>query len=208
MPETDPMLSPAALAWIVALLLPSSVVTSVLSALLERSGPIRLRHWAEEAGGSLRTLFESPVRAGVFRSLLSLAGTLLVEISLPSLRLALLQVALGAANWMLMAALIHLLLPKEAFYPTVLGILLISSIAGVITHIPAGLGVLEAVFMALMQHQFSKSTLLAALIGYRALYFLLPLVIAVVVYLVLEKRAKHLRKERAARAETREEVRR
>lgn len=131
-----------------------------------------------------------------------------VEISLPSLRLALLQVALGAANWMLMAALIHLLLPKEAFYPTVLGILLISSIAGVITHIPAGLGVLEAVFMALMQHQFSKSTLLAALIGYRALYFLLPLVIAVVVYLVLEKRAKHLRKERAARAETREEVRR
>lgn len=78
MPETDaPFLSPLALAWIVALLLPASVITSVLSALLERSGPIRLRHWAEEAGGSLRTLFENPVRAGVFRSLLSLTGRIL-----------------------------------------------------------------------------------------------------------------------------------
>ncbi|HEX6861652.1 MAG TPA: hemolysin family protein [Thermoanaerobaculia bacterium] len=78
MPETDaPLLSPLALAWIVALLLPASVITSVLSALLERSGPIRLRHWAEEAGGLLRTLFENPVRSGVFRSLLSLAGRIL-----------------------------------------------------------------------------------------------------------------------------------
>ena len=77
MPETESLLPPAALAWIVALLLPASVITSVLSALLERSGPIRLRHWAEEAGGLLRTLFENPVRSGVFRSLLSLAGRIL-----------------------------------------------------------------------------------------------------------------------------------
>jgi putative hemolysin len=77
MPETPPLLSPATLAWIVALLLPLSVITGVLSALLERSGPIRLRHWAEEAGGLLRTLFENPVRSGVFRSLLSLTGRIL-----------------------------------------------------------------------------------------------------------------------------------
>ena len=53
---------------------------------------------------------------------------------------------------------------------------------------------LEAVFIALMQHQMSKGTLLAALIGYRAIYFLLPLAIACVVYLVLERRAKQIRK--------------
>ncbi|GAC1032652.1 lysylphosphatidylglycerol synthase domain-containing protein [Pseudomonas sp. No.21] len=115
------------------------------------------------------------------------------ELTLPSLRMALIQVGLGMLNWSLMAALIWILLPKEAFYPSILGILLISSIAGVITHIPAGLGVLEAVFIALMQHQMSKGTLLAALIGYRAIYFLLPLAIACVVYLVLERRAKQIR---------------
>jgi magnesium and cobalt transporter len=61
----------AALLWALALLVPLAVVTATLSALLERSGPIRLRHWAEESGGSLRKLFEVPVHFGVFRYLLS-----------------------------------------------------------------------------------------------------------------------------------------
>ncbi|HXO22205.1 MAG TPA: hemolysin family protein [Thermoanaerobaculia bacterium] len=74
---TDPPLSPLAFAWGVALLVPLAVGDSVLSALLERSGPIRLRHWAEEAGGRLRTLYESPVRFGVFRYLLSFLARLL-----------------------------------------------------------------------------------------------------------------------------------
>jgi uncharacterized membrane protein YbhN (UPF0104 family) len=114
------------------------------------------------------------------------------EIALPSLKQALIQASLGALNWSLMALVIFTLLPKDAFYPAVLGVLLISSIAGVVTHIPAGLGVLETVFITLMAHQFSKGSMLAALIGYRAIYFLLPLLIAVVVYLVLEKRAKKM----------------
>lgn len=114
------------------------------------------------------------------------------EIVLPTLSQALIQASLGALNWSLMALVIYTLLPDKAFYPAILGVLLISSIAGVIAHIPAGLGVLETVFMTLLAHQFSKGTLLAALIGYRAIYFLLPLMLAVVVYLVLEKRAKRL----------------
>ncbi|CEA06189.1 membrane protein [Pseudomonas saudimassiliensis] len=114
-------------------------------------------------------------------------------IELPSWQLALVQAGVGALNWSLMALLIWLLLPAEAFYPGVLGVLLISSIAGVITHIPAGLGVLEMIFLTLLQDQIPRSSLLAALIGYRAIYFLLPLSIAVVTYLVLEKRAKSMR---------------
>lgn len=112
------------------------------------------------------------------------------EIVLPPLSLALMQAALGAANWSLMATLIYLLLPEGLFYPTVLGVLLISAIAGVMTHVPAGLGVLEAVFLALLQHHVASSEILAALIGYRALYFLLPLIVACVVYLILERRGK------------------
>ena len=121
------------------------------------------------------------------------------KLVLPSLNQALRQALLGALNWGLMALLIYILLPEKAFYPAVLGILLISSIAGVIAHIPAGLGVLETVFITLMQHQFSKGQLLAALIGYRVIYFLIPLVLAVVVYLVLENRAKSLRSQNQAR---------
>jgi putative hemolysin len=69
-------LSPTFLAWGVALLLPLALLLSVMSALLERSGPIRLRHWSEEAGGRVRALYEHPVRFGVFRSLLSFGARL------------------------------------------------------------------------------------------------------------------------------------
>ncbi|WP_459205686.1 lysylphosphatidylglycerol synthase domain-containing protein [Pseudomonas sp. MLB6B] len=117
------------------------------------------------------------------------------EITLPSLRLALCQVALGGSNWLLMAALIWWLMPQEVFFPSVFGVLMISCVAGVVAHIPAGLGVLETVFLALLQGQLSQGNLVAALLGYRTLYYLIPLVIAVVAYLVLEKRAKALRKQ-------------
>jgi uncharacterized membrane protein YbhN (UPF0104 family) len=120
------------------------------------------------------------------------------RITLPSLRFALLQAGMGALNWCLMALLITLLLPERAGFATVLGILLISAIAGVVTHIPAGLGVLEAIFLAMLQHQMPASALLAALIGYRALYFLLPLLVACVLYLVLERRAGRRRDISAA----------
>lgn len=63
-----------------------------------------------------------------------------MEINLPSLRMAVLQLLLGALNWSLMAAVIFTLLPGKLDYPLVLGVLLISAIAGVITHIPAGSG--------------------------------------------------------------------
>lgn len=111
------------------------------------------------------------------------------EITLPSARMALLQVASGAVNWALMGTLMWWVMPAGADFPTVLAILLISSIAGVIAHIPAGLGVLETIFITLMQGQYNKGTLLAALIAYRALYFLMPLALACVVYLYMERRA-------------------
>lgn len=118
------------------------------------------------------------------------------EIQLPSWRLAVIQMLLGAANWSLMALVVYFMLSQKAEYPLVLGILLISSIAGVITHIPAGLGVIEAVFVALLSGEMSKGSIVAGLIGYRVIYFLIPLLFATLVYILLEARAKKLRKQR------------
>lgn len=112
------------------------------------------------------------------------------DVTLPSIGLALAQVALATVNWMLMALLIFLLLPSNASYSVVLGLLLISGIAGMLAQIPAGIGVLEAVFLTLLQRQFSTASIFAALLAYRAIYFLLPLIIACLVYLVLEGKAK------------------
>ncbi len=104
---------------------------------------------------------------------------------LPSWRFALLQMGLSAANWMAMGAIIWLLLGSEINYFLVLGVLLVSSIAGVIIHIPAGIGVLEAVFIAMLSGEdISKGAIIAALLAWRALYYFLPLLLATVAYLL------------------------
>ncbi len=121
------------------------------------------------------------------------------EIYLPSLRLAIAQMLLGAANWSLMALVVYFMLSQKAPYPEVLGILMISSIAGVVAHIPAGLGVIEAVFVAMLAGELSKGAIVGGLIGYRVVYFLVPLFFATIVYVVLEARAKKLRSSNDAK---------
>lgn len=112
------------------------------------------------------------------------------EISLPPLRLAAMQIVLSCLNWALMGAIIFVLMQGRATYPTVLGVLLIAAVAGAAAHIPAGLGVLEAVFLALLVPPLKHGEVLAALLGYRAIYYLAPLALACGVYLLLEAMAK------------------
>jgi uncharacterized membrane protein YbhN (UPF0104 family) len=114
------------------------------------------------------------------------------ELTLPSLRLALLQLAMSSANWLLIGGVMFVLLEQKVAFPTVLGVLLVAAIAGVITHVPAGLGVLEAVFLALLSHQVPASELVAALLTYRAVYYLGPLLVATLVYFLVEARTKKL----------------
>ncbi|WP_413761942.1 lysylphosphatidylglycerol synthase domain-containing protein [Variovorax sp. Varisp41] len=114
----------------------------------------------------------------------------------PTLRMALLQFLLSCANWSLIGGVIWLLLQGQVAYPQVLAVLLVAAVAGVITHVPAGLGVLEAVFVALLAHQVAEAQLLAALLAYRGLYYLLPLVVATLAYFATEWRARRGRRAR------------
>ena len=111
-----------------------------------------------------------------------------LRLPLPPLRLALLQAALSTVNWLLIGGVIWLLIGRQAEYATTLAVLQIAAVAGVITHVPAGLGVLEAVFVTLLGASVPPPQLLAGLLAYRAIYYLLPLAWAVPGYLVGEGR--------------------
>lgn len=113
-------------------------------------------------------------------------------LELPSGRMALLQLVLSACNWMLMGGVLYTLLGHGIEYPTVLAVLLVAAVLGAAAHVPAGLGVVEAVFVALLAHRMPAHELLAALLTYRALYYLAPLVLALCVYAVLEARMPKL----------------
>ena len=121
-------------------------------------------------------------------------------LKVPGLPMALLQLAMSCANWSLMGGVIWFLLQGQVGYAQVLAVLLVAAVAGVLAHVPAGLGVLEAVFVALLSHEVPQAQLLGALLAYRGLYYLLPLAVATLVYLVTEGRARRLRVPSRGRA--------
>jgi uncharacterized membrane protein YbhN (UPF0104 family) len=116
------------------------------------------------------------------------------EVTLPSAPVAAWQIAVSTANWATMAAIVWVLIrplaPHPPSYGAVVVTLLLGAIAGVLAKVPGGLGVIEAVFVALLGHRVPEHGLLAALLTYRALYYLLPLATAALLTLGLEARAR------------------
>ena len=109
---------------------------------------------------------------------------------------------LAAANWSLMGTIVWVLLHGAVAWPLVLSTLLLAAVASALVHVPAGLGVIEAVFVAVLgpagMAMAGEPELLAALLAYRAVYYLLPLLFAVVFYLAFEaRRGKSLRRATA-----------
>jgi uncharacterized membrane protein YbhN (UPF0104 family) len=117
------------------------------------------------------------------------------DVELPTLRMALAQFAISGTHWMTMAAVPWTLLQGAIDYPTALSVLLIAAMAGVMLHVPAGLGVTEAVFVALLSHKVPEHQVLGALLAYRALFYLVPLLAGALLYLKVEMKT---RKEAAA----------
>ena len=118
-----------------------------------------------------------------------------LEIALPSLRLALFQIVLAALDWMLAAAILFVLLPAvdRLPYMTFLGIFMLAQIAGLVSQVPGGLGVFETVIVLVLREFLPSPQVLGALLAYRAIYYLLPLTLALVllgVHEVAEKRRR------------------
>ena len=120
------------------------------------------------------------------------------QIELPSVRVAFLQLLLSCANWSVMGAALYVLLhsQSEVSYPLALSVLLIGAVAGLLSRVPAGLGVLESVVVALLmgtEGSPSRNALLAAVLCYRAVYYWIPLGVAALLYLGMEASARKLR---------------
>lgn len=117
------------------------------------------------------------------------------EMEIPTLRMAFAQLGISCSHWMMMAAVPWALLQGNVDYPTGLQVLLIASMAGVLMHVPAGLGVMEAVFVALLSDRIPTAHLIGALLAFRALFYLFPLAVGALMYLTVEMKT---RKEAAA----------
>lgn len=96
------------------------------------------------------------------------------------------------------AGIIFFALPSEGnpgFF-IVMGAFLLSFSAGLLSQVPGGVGVMEAVFLAILP-TMPPTAVIAALLVWRLLYLLLPLALSVPVVLLFEK-AQLSRKARGA----------
>ncbi|MDH5824348.1 lysylphosphatidylglycerol synthase domain-containing protein [Luteimonas sp. RD2P54] len=141
--------------------------------------------WLRAAGAAALALVAGYLAAcaGARQRVLRLRGH---AYRLPSLPLALAQLGLSSLNWLAISAIVFVLLGAEVAYPVVLGTLLAGAVFAALVHVPAGLGALEATFLALLGARIGQEQLIAALLVYRAIYYLAPLLFAVVAYLGIE----------------------
>jgi len=101
------------------------------------------------------------------------------RLALPNFRFTLVQIGIGALDLTFVTLAMYALLPSTPTvdFATVLVIFLTAAFLGTVSHAPGGLGVIEAT-MLIGFPQFQKEELLAALLTFRVLYFLLPLFLA------------------------------
>ena len=101
----------------------------------------------------------------------------------PAPPLALAQLLLAVIDWALAAATLWVLLPPVGLgFAAFASLYTVASIAGVISHVPAGLGVFEAVLLIALPEAAHAPGVAAALVIYRLIYYVLPLLLAAVVF--------------------------
>jgi uncharacterized membrane protein YbhN (UPF0104 family) len=102
------------------------------------------------------------------------------QLRLPSLELAALQTLVSLLDWSLAAFALYVLLPAElpiGFF-LLLGIFALANLGGLISHVPGGIGVFEGLMLLAIPSEGHAAGVAAALIAYRLIYYVLPLLVA------------------------------
>jgi phosphatidylglycerol lysyltransferase len=104
------------------------------------------------------------------------------ELRLPEPRLVVRQMLVAAADWLCASLTLWALLPSTPHLslPVVLGAYLLAQTAGLVSHVPGGLGVFETVIVLLLAPPLETQTVVGSLVAFRAIYYFLPLVLAAV----------------------------
>jgi hypothetical protein len=146
------------------------------------------------AGRLLGVLALAPVAAylvatGIRSAPVRIRGT---RYPVPDPRLALAQLGLASGFWLLVPLVVYALRPPDAAiqYSELTVAYGLAALGGLVVRVPAGLGVIEAVFLEVFRGRVGAGPILAMLIAWRAVFLLAPLAVAAIVLAVLEFRAR------------------
>ncbi|MDR1827907.1 MAG: lysylphosphatidylglycerol synthase domain-containing protein [Methylobacteriaceae bacterium] len=113
------------------------------------------------------------------------------------------QLLVGPLELLGAAGIIYSALPDAGNpgYIAVLGVFLASFSVALVSNVPGGVGVFEALFIAAMP-EIDKSQVLAALVVFRAFYFIIPLIISLFIIAIYERMQYKERERREAAGTT------
>ena len=117
------------------------------------------------------------------------------RITVPSLTLTASQISVSLIDHTFAALALYVLLPEALGFGLVgfLGLFVIANTIGLISHVPGGVGVFDAVILLAVPQESQASTV-AALVIYRIIYYLLPLSLAGILLAgpMLKRPSRHL----------------
>jgi phosphatidylglycerol lysyltransferase len=124
------------------------------------------------------------------------------RVDLPGLRMTGAQLLVSMTDWLLAASVLYAVLPSAPSldFPTFLGAYLLALAAGLVSHVPAGLGVFETVMVLFLRPHLPGDQVLASIVAYRIVYYLLPMLVAVVLVAVYEAGQSRVQAARAGTA--------
>jgi phosphatidylglycerol lysyltransferase len=111
------------------------------------------------------------------------------EMQPPAPRIALGQLLASMCDWALAAAVLYTLLPQgDVSYSVLLGAFLAAQTLGLLSNVPGGIGVFEGTLLVLLAPYLQSHQIIAALLLYRLIYYVLPLALALLLLVADETR--------------------
>ncbi len=113
------------------------------------------------------------------------------ELPVPPLKVALAQIALGTIDPLLVSAVLYQMLKSLThigYLPVVMSFIA-ANFAAIVSHVPGGLGVIEAVVLSLVP----GANVIGALLAFRAVYYLIPFVIGSLLFSASEVMRRYRR---------------
>ncbi|EKP0259657.1 bifunctional lysylphosphatidylglycerol flippase/synthetase MprF [Aeromonas sobria] len=118
-------------------------------------------------------------------------------LTLPGFKVRLLQLLVALIDWMAAAAVLFVLLPAQSVpYPVLLSAFVLASFLGVMAHVPGGIGVFEASMSLLLANYLPADKLLASLLLYRCIYYVIPFLCALLLFTSQEMLQQKVRWQR------------
>ena len=112
-----------------------------------------------------------------------------VRFTMPDVETALYQTALGITDSVLAGLVLYCCMAPFVHIPfgTFIGLFVIAQATGVFSQVPGGIGVFESIFMLALPNGADRADVFGALLAYRIIYYVLPLIGIGGVFFVYER---------------------